>query len=111
MRAFLGAWGSGKIHLEKRTGDVGDAKLVFEQDLLRFGDLCGVKLSYVLPPHTAKLNPGETEIIRRNGAGVIEVGRDFVVDHGETEGTGGGHGLELGCHEPRDSGSRDKSAT
>ena len=87
---------AGPIHFEERTGDVGDAEVVFLENLDGVGDLLLIERGDVLVPHAAQLDPLEAEILGGYLAGVVEVGRDFVVDDGEAEWAGRRYGMAGG---------------
>src|SRR5271165_2132542 len=79
--------------LEERTGDIGYAQSVFLDNAAGLGNFVCVEVEDVLVPHAAELDPLHAEFVGGNFAGVAEVLRDLVVDHGNAE--WGGYGLSL----------------
>ena len=66
------------MHFEERAGDIGDAQLVFAQDLRAHDRLHSASRSRdVLSPHAANLDPVQAEIVCGHRAGVIEILRRF----------------------------------
>ena len=80
------ARGIGPVDLEERAGNVGDAEVVFGEDLLCVGDLRVGEGLEALVPHGAKLDPLEAEFMGGNRTGVIKVLGYLVGDDGDLEG-------------------------
>jgi hypothetical protein len=90
--AVLREGSAGPIDLEEGLAMSVTRSLYLARDLYRFGGLLIVEAGDGLAPHAAELDPLEAEVIGSDKAGVIEVGRDFVVDDRKAEGAG-----RLGC--------------
>ncbi len=77
---LLGERRAGPVDLKERAGDVGDAELIFGEDLFRLGKLVVGEVLEAFAPQAAQLDPMQAEVVGYDGAGVVEVGRDLVVD-------------------------------
>ena len=76
---------AGPVHLEERTGDIGDTQAVSFKNAAGFFDFLRVQLEEVFVPHTAQLDPVHAEIVRGNFARAAEILSDFVVDDSYAE--------------------------
>ena len=63
LRTVFREWRAGPVGLEERAGNVGNAELVFVEDLACIVDLFCVELGEVLAPHAAELDPLEAEVL------------------------------------------------
>jgi len=90
----LGEWGAGPVDLEERAGNVGDAQVVSGKGFAGGGYLVFAEGLEVFATYPAELCPPETKVVGDDGAGVVEVFRDFIGDNGDVEGAFRGEGGE-----------------
>ncbi len=90
VHVFLGAVlrvrGAGPVDLVEGARDVGDLEAVFGENLLRVGQLGVGGGLEVLAVDVAQLDEVQADVMRDDGAGMIEVLRDFVRDDADLEG-------------------------
>src|ERR1700730_4033576 len=85
LGAVFGFGRARPIHLEQRTGDVGDAQIVLFQNTPCFLDFFCVQIQQVFVPHAPQFDPIHAKFSGGHLASVAEVLRHLVADNSNSE--------------------------